>query len=81
MGSGRYRTASRGNLRRNRSVGVGVDGGFYALNVPPARFGRWRTVRIDPASPPVVVRGAADGDVFDLGVLLEPLQWSELARD
>ena len=45
-GGGRYRTGIVGwYLRRNRSVGVGGDG---SLNVPPVRFGRWRTVRIEP---------------------------------
>ena len=83
-GSGRYRTGVEGwYLRRNRSVGVGADGSFYVLNVPPVRFGRWRTVRIDPAPPPLVVgKGAGDGEVFDLDVLLEQrLQWPESAQD
>ena len=72
-GSGRYRTGVVGwYLRTNRSVGVGVDGGFYVLVVPPVRFGRWRTVRVDPSPPPLVVgKGAGDGEVFDLSVLLE----------
>ena len=81
-GSGRYRTGVEGwYLRRNRSVGIGADGSFYVLNVPPVRFGRWRTVRITPSPPPLVVgRGAGDGEVFDLDVLLEQrLQWSEPA--
>src|SRR3954467_10591570 len=44
-GRGRYRTGAVGwYLLRNRSVGVGVDGGFYVLLVAPVRFGRWRTV-------------------------------------
>jgi hypothetical protein len=83
-GSGRYRTGVEGwYLRRNRSVGVGTDGSFYVLNVPPVRFGRWRTVRIDPTPPPLVVgRGAGDGEVFDLDVLLEQrLQWSASTAD
>ena len=79
-GSGRYRTGVEGwYLRRNRSVGVGTDGSFYVLNVPPVRFGRWRTVRIDPTLPPLVVgKGAGDGEVFDLDVLLEQrLHWAD----
>ena len=77
-GSGRYRTGLVGwYLRANRSVGVGTDGGFYVLNVPPVRFGRWRTVHVEPAPPPLVVgKGAGDGEVFDLDVLLrQRLEW------
>ena len=79
-GVGRYRTGVVGwYLRANRSVGVDVDGRFYVLNVPPVRFGRWRTVRVEPTPPPLVVgKGAGDGEVFDLEVLLQKrLQWSE----
>jgi hypothetical protein len=77
-GNARYRTGVVGwYLRRNRTVAVGIDGGFYVLNVPPVRFGRWRTVRIEPTPPPLVVgKGAGDGEVFDLHVLLrQRLQW------
>jgi hypothetical protein len=77
-GSGRYRTGVVGwYLRTNRSVGVGTDGSFYVLNVPPVRLGRWRTVHVDPAPPPLVVgKGAGDGEVFDLAVLLrQRLEW------
>jgi hypothetical protein len=78
-GSGSYRTGVTGwYLKRNRSVGVDVDGGFYVLSVAPVRFGSWRTVRIEPSPPPLVVgKGAGDGEVFDLDDLLEKrLQWS-----
>ena len=77
-GSGRYRTGVVGwYLRTNRSVGVGTDGSFYVLNVPPVRLGRWRTVHVDPTPPPLVVgKGAGDGEVFDLAVLLrQRLEW------
>ena len=83
-GSGRYRTGVVGwFLRTNRSVGVDVDGRFYVLNVPPVRFGRWRSVQVEPVPPPLVVgKGAGDGEVFDLDVLLEKrLQWPESAQD
>jgi hypothetical protein len=78
-GSGRYRTGIEGwYLRTNRSVGVGSDGSFYVLTVPPVRFGRWRTIHVDPTPPPLVVgKGAGDGEVFDLDVLLQKrLRWS-----
>ena len=82
-GTGRYRTGVVGwYLRANRSVGVSVDGGYYLLNVPPVWFGRWRTVHLAPTPPPLVVgKGAGDGEVFDLDVLLlKRLQWPDSGR-
>jgi|tagenome__1003787_1003787.scaffolds.fasta_scaffold19488797_2 hypothetical protein len=79
-GRGRYRTGVVGwYLRRDRSVGVGTDGGFYLLVVPPVPFGRWRTVAITPTSPPLQVgKGARDGESVGLGPLLEErLRWPE----
>ena len=79
-GGGRYRTGVVGwYLRRNGSVGVDQEGRFYVLVVAPVRFGRWRTVRIDPSPPPLIVgKGAGDGEVFDLDVLLEQrLHWAD----
>jgi hypothetical protein len=47
------------------------------LNVAPTTFGRWRTVRVDPSPPPLVVgRGGGDGETFALDELLEMrLNW------
>ena len=78
-GHGRYRTGVVGwYLRRDRSVGVGLDGGYYVLVVAPERFGRWRTVPVAPSPPPLQVgQGARDGESVALDVLLEMrLQWS-----
>ena len=78
-GRGRYRTGVVGwYLRRDRSVGVGLDGGYYVLVVAPKRFGRWTTVPVDPSPPPLQVgQGARDGESVALDVLLEMrLQWS-----
>ena len=78
-GRGRYRTGVVGwYLRRDRSVGVGLAGGYYVLVVAPKRFGRWRTVQVDPSPPPLQVgQGARDGESVALDVLLEMrLQWS-----
>ena len=78
-GRGRYRTGVVGwYLRRDRSVGVGLDGGFDVLVVAPERFGRWRRVPVAPTPPPLQVgRGARDGESADLDALLEMrLQWS-----
>ena len=72
-GRGRYRTGVVGwYLRRDRSVGVGLDGSYYMLVVAPERFGRWRTVPVGPTPPPLQVgRGARDGESVALDVLLE----------
>jgi len=77
-GSGRYRTGVTGwYVRRDHSIGVGVDGGYYLLVVPPVRFGRWRTVALDRTPPPLEVgRGARDGESITLADLLERrLHW------
>jgi hypothetical protein len=79
-GRGRYRTGVVGwYLRADRSVGVGVDGRYYVLVVPPQRLGRWRTVRVEPTPPPLQVgKGARDGESIALDVLLEKrLAWPE----
>jgi hypothetical protein len=79
-GRGRYRTGVVGwYLRRDRSVGVGTDGSFYLLVVPPVRLGRWRTVGIRPSPPPLQVgKGARDGESVALGPLLEErLRWPD----
>ena len=78
-GGGRYRTGVVGwYLRRDRSIGVGLDGSYYVLVVAPVRFGRWRTVPIDPTPPPLQVgQGARDGESVALDALLEMrLKWS-----
>jgi hypothetical protein len=77
-GGSRYRTGVTGwYLRRDRTVGVGVDGSYYLLNVAPVRFGRWRTVRIDPTPPVLQVgKGARDGESLPLDEALEErLHW------
>jgi hypothetical protein len=77
-GSGRYRTGIVGwYVRRDQSIGVSRDGGYYLLVVPPVRFGRWRTVEVEPTPPPLEVgRGARDGESITLARLLElRLQW------
>jgi hypothetical protein len=72
-GSGRYRTGIVGwYLRRDGSVAVGRDGGFYVLIVPPVPFGRWRTVHVEPTPPPLQVgKGGRDGEAIALKALLE----------
>lgn len=78
-GRGRYRTGVVGwYLRRDGSIGVGLDGSYYELVVAPERFGRWRTVPVEPTPPPLQVgQGARDGESVALDVLLElRLTWS-----
>jgi hypothetical protein len=79
-GKGRYRTGVVGwYVRNDHSLGISEDGGYYVLVVAPTRFGRWRTVRLEPTPPPLVVgRGARDGETIDLAALLDlRLRWSE----
>lgn len=83
-GRGRYRTGIRGwYLRRNESIGVGAHGSYYVLNVAPVRFGRWRTVHLEPSPPPLEVgRGGRDGEAIALTDLLgDRLQWREGPED
>jgi hypothetical protein len=78
-GGGRYKTGVTGwYLRRDRAAGVGVDGSYYVLVVAPERFGRWKTVHIDPTPPPLQYgAGARDGESVALDVLLEMrLAWT-----
>ncbi len=72
-GRSRYRTGVQGwYLRRDRSIGIGEDGSYYVLVVPPVRWGRWRTVEVSPSPPPLQVgQGARDGESAALQVLLD----------
>lgn len=77
-GRGRYRTGIVGwHLRHDQSIGLGKDGAFYVLVVPPHRFSRWRTVAIEPTPPPLQPgMGARDGESASLEELLElRLHW------
>jgi hypothetical protein len=81
-GRGRYRTGVTGwYLKRNRSIGVSTDGGYYVLIVPPERFGRWRGVSLQPTPPPLQVgKGGRDGDSVALDLLLDlRLAWDDEA--
>lgn len=77
-GQSRYRTGVEGwYLRRDRSLGVGTDGGYYALTVAPRRFGRWRRLALAPSPPPLQAgEGARDGESMALEeLLLLRLDW------
>lgn len=54
-------------LRRNRSLAIGTDGGYYVLTVPGGALARFRGVRLTPTPPPLQVgRGGRDGETGDL---------------
>jgi hypothetical protein len=77
-GRSRYRTGIVGwYVRRDQSIGVGRDGGYYVLVVPPVRLGRWRGVSLTPTPPPLQVgQGARDGESIALDALLDlRLHW------
>lgn len=64
----RYRTNVAGwYIRRDRSVGVGTDGGFYILSAPGGLSSRLRGVELTPSDPPLELgRGARDGESLPL---------------
>ena len=77
-GKGRYKTGITGwYLRRDQSIGIGTDGAYYVLVVPTERFGRWRTVTVEPTQPVLQVgAGARDGESATLEELLRlRLEW------
>ncbi|MDQ2758037.1 MAG: hypothetical protein M3Y71_16030 [Actinomycetota bacterium] len=79
-GRGRYRTGVTGwFLRRDLALGVDVDGRYYQLVVAPVRFGRWRTIAVEPTPPPLQTgKGGRDGDSVALEVLLaKRLEWPD----
>jgi hypothetical protein len=56
-------------IRKNKSIAVGTDGGYYQLTVPGGSglFERLRGVKLASTPPPLVVgRGGRDGETGDL---------------
>ncbi|MBR7741957.1 hypothetical protein KC207_01455 [Phycicoccus sp. BSK3Z-2] len=72
-GRGTLRTDVEGwYVRRDRSIGVGTDGLWYVLVVPPSLRGRLLGIHLEPSSAPLTVgAGGRDGDSVDLGTLLD----------
>lgn len=68
-----YRTGVTGwYLKRNGSLGVGTDGGFYVLSAPSSVRARLQGVTIAPSDPPLVVGvGGRDGESMPLQQLLD----------
>ncbi|SDS73794.1 hypothetical protein [Microlunatus soli] len=59
-------------LRRDRSIAIGTDGGYYALLVPGGLRERFRGARLQPSPPPMIVgRGGKDGETGDLSFFLD----------
>ncbi|HSN42807.1 MAG TPA: hypothetical protein VLR88_01980 [Propionibacteriaceae bacterium] len=60
-------------LRKNKSIAIGADGGYYVLTVPGGAMARFTGVKVEPTLPPLMVgRGGRDGETGDLA---EFLQW------
>lgn len=74
MSGGTAKTDKHGwYLRKNRSLAIGTDGGYYVLTVPGGRLARLTGVKLQPTPPPMVIgRGGRDGETGDL---TEFLQW------
>jgi hypothetical protein len=72
-GSSSYRTGLRGwYLQPTGPWAVGEDGEFYVLLASPGPLGLLRGVEVEPTPPPPVVgRGARDGESMSLQELLE----------
>ena len=59
-------------LRKNESVAVGTDGGYYILTVPGGLKERLRGVKLSPSPPPLIVgKGGRDGETGDLSEFLQ----------
>ncbi len=64
-------------LKRNETVGIGVDGSYYVLTVPGGFKERLTGVHVEPSLPPLIVsKGGRDGES---GPLTDYLAW-RLAR-
>ena len=60
-------------LRKNQSLAIGEDGGYYVLTVPGGLRERLTGVALQPTPPPLVVgRGGRDGES---GSLSDFLAW------
>lgn len=60
-------------LRKNQSLAIGEDGGYYVLTVPGGLKERITGVSLEPSQPPLIVgKGGRDGESGDLA---DFLQW------
>jgi len=59
-------------LRKNRSLAIGDDGGYYILTVPGGLKERFTGVKLTPSPPPLIVgKGGRDGETGDLAEFLK----------
>ncbi len=61
-------------IRRNETIAIGTDGGYYVLTLAArvGLVGRMRAVQVDPALPSLTVgRGGRDGETGDLQEFLD----------
>lgn len=61
-------------IRKNKSIAVGTDGGYYQLTVPGGSgvLDKLRGVKLKATPPPLVVgRGGRDGETGDLSEFLD----------
>ncbi len=74
-GGARVKTDKLGwYLRRNKSVAIGTDGGYYVLTVPASGglLTRFRGVKLEASLPPLIVgRGGRDGETGPLSEFLD----------
>lgn len=73
MGGGQAKTDKQGwYLRKNQSIAIGTDGGYYVLTVPGSTLSRFTGVKLQPTPPPLQVgRGGRDGETGDLREFLD----------
>ena len=58
-------------LRKNESIAIGEDGGYYILTVPGGFIERLRGVKLRTSPPPLFVgKGGRDGETGDLADFL-----------
>lgn len=72
-GSSRYKTRITGwYLKRDRSVGVSVDGEFYVLSTHRRLASLFTGAHVEPAEPPLELgRGGRDGESMPISVALD----------
>jgi hypothetical protein len=58
-------------IRKNESIAIGEDGGYYVLTVPGGLRERFTGVKLTPSAPPLVIgRGGKDGESGDIADFL-----------